>query len=93
MVLHITLKAPDPLQAAPSLSARRTRSHTVFLPSALTDTAELPKIGFFQLCGLQRKKVSSASVTFSHSLPWFLTMSYKLDVISDRAGGLPHFAS
>lgn len=63
VVLHVILRTLHPLQAALSLSNHPIMSHTVFLPSPLTDTAEFPKIVFFfQLCGLQTKM-------FLHLLP------------------------
>lgn len=42
VVLHVILRTFHPLQAALSLSNHPTMSHTVFLLSALTDTAEFP---------------------------------------------------
>lgn len=42
VVLHVILRTLHPLQAALSLSNHPTMSHTVFLLSALTDTAEFP---------------------------------------------------
>lgn len=62
VVLHVILKTLHPLLAALSLSNHPTMSHAVFVPSALTDTAEFPKNFFFNSVDYKQK-------CFQHLLP------------------------